>query len=343
MKKNYLFILLIIAMGVLSACGSSSPQTAADFYKGKTITFIVTYDPGGGYDAMARSLAPYLEKYTGATVLVKNVPGGGGILGTNTVYASKPDGLTIALLPGGAVVSSQLLNAEGIAKVEGIEYDLQKFSYLGRVSGGPQVIFTGSDNKELKTAEDLMNYSGELVSAQPGKYEDVSLNLMVVKNALNIPAELVFGYKGMAAVELAVMSGEVDMAAGTAQDRLPKVKTGDLRPLLLVGGAYSEMADVPQAVDLAEGKNKELIQALDTLLLAGRPVVAPPEVPEDKRQFLEDALKQSLEDPQLQEEWKKLSWVSSWATGSEYQEVVNTIFNEMPEDIFEIWKKELAE
>ena len=94
-----------LAMAASSACA----QTGADFYKGKTVTYIAATSPGGGYDLYGRLVAEFMQKHLpGSTFVVKNVPGAGHIVGANTIYASKPDGLTIGIFNTG-LIYNQLL------------------------------------------------------------------------------------------------------------------------------------------------------------------------------------------------------------------------------------------
>ena len=74
-----------------SAFRRLSPRTGVDFYKGKTVTYIVATAPGGGYDSYGRLVAEYMQRYLpGSTFVVKNMPGAGHLIGTNAIYASKP-------------------------------------------------------------------------------------------------------------------------------------------------------------------------------------------------------------------------------------------------------------
>src|SRR3954468_19116116 len=83
---------------------TASAQTGADFYRGKTITYIVSTAPGGGYDLYGRLTAEYMQKYLpGSTFVVKNIPGAGHLIGANTIYASKADGLTIGTFSTGLI------------------------------------------------------------------------------------------------------------------------------------------------------------------------------------------------------------------------------------------------
>src|SRR5450432_3676931 len=76
------------------------------FFSGKTIRLVVGYGPGGGYDAYARMIAPHLSKALGASVVVENQPGAGGLVALNRIYAAAADGLTMMIVNGtGAALS----------------------------------------------------------------------------------------------------------------------------------------------------------------------------------------------------------------------------------------------
>ena len=118
MGRKLILVGLIVLLAIfLAACGdggqpssenaSETPKDdAASFYKGKNITWIIPYNPGGGYDAYTRVIAPYFEKYTGATVVCKNEPGAGSLIGTNKLYQSEPDGLTVGIINGPGVLQA---------------------------------------------------------------------------------------------------------------------------------------------------------------------------------------------------------------------------------------------
>src|SRR5690349_18259055 len=95
----------LLAFGLMSA----QAQQADNDYVGKTIRFIVGFGPGGGYDSYARMLAPYLAKYSGASVIVENRPGAGGVIALNGLYTAAPDGLSIMIVNGTGAAFSQLI------------------------------------------------------------------------------------------------------------------------------------------------------------------------------------------------------------------------------------------
>ena len=126
------------ATGALAAAAiAASPataQTGADFYKGQTVTYIVSTAPGGGYDLYGRFVAEYMQKYLpGSTFVVKNLPGAGHLVGTNTIYAAKPDGLTIGTFNTG-LIYNQLIG------LDGVKFDLTKMSWIGKASSEPRVL-----------------------------------------------------------------------------------------------------------------------------------------------------------------------------------------------------------
>src|SRR5687767_2874229 len=88
----------IVGAAILGS-GLAAPaaaQTGADFYKGKSVTYIVATAPGGGYDLYGRLVAEYMQKHLpGSTFVEKNIPRAGHLIGANTLYAAKADGLTI--------------------------------------------------------------------------------------------------------------------------------------------------------------------------------------------------------------------------------------------------------
>src|ERR671910_2388017 len=148
----------IPAGALLAAALAASPalgQSGADFYKGKTVTYIVATSPGGGYDLYGRLVAEFMQKYLpGSTFVVKNLPGAGHLVGTNTIYASKPDGLTIGTFNTG-LIYNQLIG------LDGVKFDLNKMSWIGKAASDPRV-FTVHPDLPIKTFKELQDYKEPL-------------------------------------------------------------------------------------------------------------------------------------------------------------------------------------
>src|SRR6266567_8465664 len=128
-----LMLLAILPLAILALAVPAHAQRGADFFKDKTVNYIVATAPGGGYDTYGRLVAEYMQKYLpGSTFVVKNVPGAGHLVGTNSIYASRPDGLTIGTFNTG-LVYNQLVG------LEGVRFDLTKMSWLGKAGSDPRV------------------------------------------------------------------------------------------------------------------------------------------------------------------------------------------------------------
>lgn len=112
-------------LGVLAGIMPAGTVAGAEFYKGKTVTYVVATAAGGGYDFYGRLVAGAMQTYLpGSTFVVKNVPGAGHLLGANMVYNARPDGLTIGTFNTG-LIYSQLIGRDGV------KFDLKTMSWIG--------------------------------------------------------------------------------------------------------------------------------------------------------------------------------------------------------------------
>ncbi|HEY0420955.1 MAG TPA: tripartite tricarboxylate transporter substrate-binding protein, partial [Acetobacteraceae bacterium] len=137
---------LVLAHGVPSARAQDAERA---FFGGKTIRLVVGYGPGGGYDAYARMIAPHLSTALGASVVVENQPGAGGLVALNRIYTAAPDGLTIMIVNGTGAALSQLTEQAGV------RFDLGQLGYLGTVSASPWMWLVGPGSP-IKTPQDAM-------------------------------------------------------------------------------------------------------------------------------------------------------------------------------------------
>ena len=127
--------LLAIALAGLLGVGDVQAQ---GYFKDKTVKMIVPHSNTGGYGEYSRLLAPFLEKQLKAkAVLVEYRTGAGGLLGQNLIYEAKPDGLTIGFTSGPTMVLAQLAGSEGV------QFEVNKFTYLGRAIAEPRMVFVG--------------------------------------------------------------------------------------------------------------------------------------------------------------------------------------------------------
>ena len=182
-KSNYLTGTILGAVaGAVFAMSAGSAIAAG--YPEKDITFIVPYKPGGGSDAQARRLQQGLEKNLGVKIRIVYKTGGGGAIGFNELYRSKPDGYTIS----NVVVPNIIVTSRG----KDVGYKPGEFAYIGMTEKSVGGIAVKKDS-QFKTLEDIVGYAkknpGKLTVAGVGSTGHSNYAEMV--NALGIKATYV--------------------------------------------------------------------------------------------------------------------------------------------------------
>src|SRR5204862_399764 len=138
-RRLALLSLAVCWTAALSQAQAQESEKA--FYAGKTVRMIVGSGVGGGYDVFSRLIAPYLGKTLGATVIVENQPGAGGLVALNKLYTAPPDGLQISLVQGTMAAVAQLTGEQAEL---GTGYDL---AYQVAVRSRPADLFRGGDDR----------------------------------------------------------------------------------------------------------------------------------------------------------------------------------------------------
>lgn len=307
MKKKVLWLplLAVATVSVLlitGPCAFSQSNADYGFYKGKVIKFIVPYSVGGGFDAYARAIAPFLEKYLpGATVVVQNIPGGGSLIGTNTLYKAAPDGLTIGLINGAGMALNQIVGTAGV------EFDLGRMVWLCRVSADPRAVLV-SGKTPFRTVEDMRKAGRTIVFSATGVGSDDYYGSYVIFKALGIPLRNVTGFPGAAEANLAAVRGEgIDGTECEISSLLQFIQEGSVRPVLMVTlERVSEFPDVPTALEVVPAQNREAVKTITNIFEANRVVCAPPGVPEARVAALREAFGKALNDPEFLN-WAKKS------------------------------------
>ena len=292
MLRNLARAIALLAM-VSIVPGWASAETAAEFYAGKVVKLVVGYGPGGGYDSYARLLAPFLEKRLGATVVVENRPGGGGMVAIGQLAASQGDSLTLVLANMEAAALGQLLDNPGI------RFDVTELSIVARVAGERKVALLSAESPfrslaDLQAAERPIKWGGG------GKTDGIADSAAIFSEALGLNSEIIIGYKGSKEVALAAIRGEVDglfISAGTARKLAAK---GQLNALAVMDRERSPvLPDVPTIFELADLSPERAwwIDFRAGIGALGRTLIAAPGIPADRLAFLREAAVQVLTDP----------------------------------------------
>ena len=264
-------------------------QDATDFFKGKTVTYIVATGAGGGYDYHGRLVSEYMQRHLpGSTFVVKNMPGAGHIIGANYLYAAKPDGLTLGTFNTGLIYNQ-------LTGLDLIRFDLAKYSWLGKGESETRV-FIASAQSGVTKFEDLKTAKLKLAVSGLGTAAYVESRLIV--EALKLNFEIIPGYSGNEE-RMAIRRGEIQGAAGGRTSYQDFVDQGHGRFIFQIGGPKS---DLTQAADyVTDPATLSVINLIGVTSELSRFTAGPPDIVPERLAALRVAYRKALEDPDMQE------------------------------------------
>ena len=317
-----------LAVFFAATLNAAAAPAEIDFYKGKTVTYIVATKTGGGYDSYARLIARYMQKYLpGSKVIVKNVPGAGHIIGANTVYLAAPDGLTIGTFNTG-LIYAQIIGQEGI------QFDLNKFSWIGKANSETRVFVAGA-NTPYKTFKEILESKQTIKMPSSGVGSQDHNETVILSAALPAKFQPVPGYAGKEA-EMAILRGEAPAMVGSYTGLMGLIAAKEARVLMQYGSEHGipGLENVPHinSIDVAPS-GKSLIKLVNSIDMIGRLTAAPPGMPAGRLQVLRDAYKKALTDPELGKDAKTHSLDLDPAYGEAVQKLVADGINQPAENI----------
>jgi tripartite-type tricarboxylate transporter receptor subunit TctC len=269
-------------------------------YPSKTIEWVIPWPAGGRTDIASRLIAPYLQKYIGASVVVINKVGGAGVVGYTHVRDAKPDGYTVSMGGQGLLVGSYL--KPGV--------DPWNYTWLGRVYWTP-VVLAVKGKSPFKTAKALVEYA----KANPGKLRHGntgtgnSTHIASAKFAKQFGIKLTqVPYKGEGKTVIGIGSGEVDMAFGLMAAFRPFVEDKKIHVIAVAGEKRNPL--YPGIPTFRE-------QGLNFTDHAWEGIHTPKGLPNDVYSKLSEACKKALTDPELIEKFAKIQFNVAYQSGPE--------------------------
>lgn len=325
MNKKFCCVITLV-LGLAFVAAASGTAFSKDFYKGKTIRFVVGFSPGGGYDTYTRAIARHIGKYIpgNPTPIVQNMTGGGSLVTANYTYnRAKPDGLTVGVFGSGLVLQQTLGDRKTKFKAE-------KFGWIGApVKGIPACVimaFTG-----LKSLKDVLN-AKEPIKIGATRAGSTTDDLPKILNkTLGTNFKIISGYRGTATIRIAMQKKEVDGACWTwesmrvtARSMLKAEGDQKLIPYILQGDSNdAEVKGLPQITDVIKDPDKlVLFRAWMAPYEFMRPLTLPPGTPKDRLNILRKAFKKTLEDPTFLAEAKKSKLLIHYVSGEEIEKYV---------------------
>jgi tripartite-type tricarboxylate transporter receptor subunit TctC len=304
---------------------AAAPAAAQDFYKGKTLTILVGFSPGGGFDINARVLARHIGRHIpgNPNVVIQNMPGAGSLTAVHYMDLTAPkDGTVIDDFNFGTIGDSRL-------NPEKTKIDFRKFNWVGSISQDLTVCYAWH-GLGVKTLADMKKLP-RVHMGLTGLGTSSDTNQRILKNIFGVSVQHIAGYPGSAEQRIAVERGELDGDCG-AWSSIPVIKSG---PIFAPGMPR----DVPYSVDIAPNEHdRQVIKLLLASAQVGRPFIASQAVPAERIRILRDAFNATMKDTQFTAELEKLRLPLSPKTGEEALQVVDEIYA-TPEDIVQAAKK----
>lgn len=312
---------LIAIAAAAVALSVSTPAWAV--YPEKPITLIVPYSPGGASDQAGRAIAAATAAKLGPNqIIVVNKDGAGGIIGANEVYKSKPDGYTLLLARVGTHTTVPALRET--------PYDPMNWAILGMLETNPVTCATAKE-KPYKTYAELINaiktaktdpitYS----SAGPGTILQLASVMLLEKANIGDPQKVAthIPYKGGGPAALAVVKGEVDFVCQSYNEMSAHVKSGALRPLIVLGNEkLPDFPDVPTSKELG-------MDGLE-IAIGWSGLLGPPNMDPAAVKFWVDLLAEVKNDTKWQDGVKRLGSIPSIWTPAETKSFMQNALDKM--------------
>jgi tripartite-type tricarboxylate transporter receptor subunit TctC len=343
MKKGVIGFLLLLLLGSATA-GAQTP-----YFQGKTITIVVGYQAGDGYDIWSRLLAAHMGKHIPGSpgMVVQNMPGAGSMIAANYIYnVAKPDGLTLGSI-GPSLYIDQL-----VGKKE-VQFDWAKFGWIGSTENTPWLLYMKTDTP-YKSIEDVRKATQPPKCSATGTGTSGHFIPKLLEEALGAKFDLVMGYKGGAEQDLAFERGEVvcrslNIPTFFAREPFTTWRKKNMVRILMQTGRKRDprMPDVPTIHELMnEYKTPAVTRSLVAVILVGgdlgRPFITPPGLAADRLKTLRDAFQKTTTDPAFLADVKTRKLEVDPDFGEELEAIAKEAVNQ-PREVVDKMKKLLGE
>jgi tripartite-type tricarboxylate transporter receptor subunit TctC len=322
-------IRLVAILAALVLAWQPASAQNGDFYKGKTITIVVGYSPGGGYDWYARTLARHLGAHIPGdpTVLVQNMPGAATLLAVRYLDATAPrDGTVITMFDPGLIT-------ESIAMPETVKVNFSDYRWIGAMLRDVRMCYAWAATG-VKTWNDLMAQKEFLIgTTQRGS--QAYMNGAILQKILGAPVRQIAGYPGSNEQRLALERGELQGNCASWSS-MPQDWIADRKINPLVRFSRSRPADmpadVPYVADLAKTKEqKDLLAIVNDPGELGRPLIVAKAVPTEQVQLLRNGFEATLRDQQFLADMQQQSLPLDPVTGEEAEKILSTLYAASPD------------
>src|SRR3954468_19783191 len=322
----------IIALTFLTMTTSGTSSRADDFYQGKTLSLVVGYTAGGGYDINARLISRHFGRHIpgNPNVVVVNMPGAGSLRSVEHLERHAPRDGTVINMFDYTQITNSLLTPDKVP------VDFRKFKWIGSVAQDLAVCYVWH-TVNARTIADMQRMPQiHMGRTNVGTSSDTQQKIL--RKLFNVNVHSVAGYAGSAEAFIAVERGELEGGCMTWAS-LPAawISGSKITPIMRVTSATAPdlPASVPSAFDLLSNeRDQKILRVLPAPGDIGKPLVAQVSVPQDRVQILRTAFAAMVKDPAFLADAEKTRQVVSPTLGDAAVKLLDEIYSS-PEDIIQ--------
>jgi tripartite-type tricarboxylate transporter receptor subunit TctC len=325
-------IAILIFTCIACARSVSAEEGAQSFYRGKTLTVIVSAGVGGGYDAYARPLGRHLARHIPGepTVIIQNMEGGGGLRAMNYLANAAPKDGTMIGLVHSTIPFAPLLG------LENANFDPTKINWIGSMNYEPQMCIAREGSK-IKNFNDVFEHEFVVGSVGAGAGEEIYP--LAMNRLLGTKFRVINGYKSGNEILLAIERGEIDgrcalPIASLRSSRPNWVSEKKVRYIVQTSLARSDdpvLSDTPMVTDHARDENqRQTFELLFANQRADKPIIAPPGTPEKIVNLLRQSLADMMKDRELLAELEKGRLSANFVSGFELETLIRRAYSSSP-------------
>jgi len=330
MKATASLGLLPFALALLLSAAVTQRAAAQDtFYKGRTVTIVVGYSAGGGYDQYARLLARHLGRHIPGqpNVIVQNMPGAASMTSVRYLDANAAkDGTVITAFDPGLIL-------ETIAAPETYKIRFSDYQWIGTLLRDIRICYAATVTG-IKTWDDMMKRK-EFLIGNTARGSNAYVNGAILRKVFFAPVRQISGYPGSNEQRLALERGELEGNCGS-WTAIPQDWIVNKRINALVRFSPKRPTDMPASVpfvnDLASSQEqKDLLDVLNGSGELGRPYIVAKQVPAERVKTLRAAFDATIKDETFLAEAQKQNLLLDPVSGEEAETIIATIYSASPE------------
>jgi putative tricarboxylic transport membrane protein len=301
MQQSFKKLALVLAAALAIPMAAHAQKYSA----GSEVTVLQGFQPGGGSDALAQLVQPYLTKELGVNFVNRYQPGAtGAIAWTQLANSTSPDGRTVSITNTPMLMTNYLMNSS-------IKYSIDQLTPLANIVTDPGIMVVSKDSP-YKTIQDLFNAAkanpGRVTVGNSGVGGDDFFSVIMIEKATGMRFQQV-PFAGDGPSWAAALANKIDASSNNLGITYPQIKAGNLRALAVYADKrVPELPDVPTLKELG----------INVVAGSSRGYSAPKGIPEQARKEIIAALERVVNNPDFKRDAAERATMIDFIPGDAY-------------------------